>query len=83
MHVIVNYPGSDESGRSVIVVSFLCLRFLRPARLIDRPVPVLAKCKTDKPKHHQDSAGYYKPMRVLHRREHRLFPPSDNLDALF
>jgi hypothetical protein len=31
----------------------------------------------------QDGSGYHQPMRILHRGEHRLFPPSDNLDAPF
>jgi hypothetical protein len=41
------------------------------------------ECKTDKSEHHQCGSGYHQPVRILHRGEHRLFPPSDNLDSLF
>jgi hypothetical protein len=44
---------------------------------------VLAKCKTNKSERHQDGSSYHQPMRILHCGEHRLFPPSDNLDTLF
>ena len=40
-------------------------------------------CKTDKPGRHKDGSGHHDPVRIFHCREHRLFPPSDNLDALF
>jgi hypothetical protein len=38
---------------------------------MDRPVPVLAKCKTDKSERHQCGPGYHHPMRILHRLEKR------------
>jgi hypothetical protein len=38
---------------------------------MDRPVPVLAKCKTDKSEHHQDGSGYHQPMGIFHRLEKR------------
>jgi hypothetical protein len=39
--------------------------FLRPALLIDRPVPVLAKCKADKSERHKQSSGHHHPMGVF------------------
>jgi hypothetical protein len=34
-------------------------------------------------KHHEGGSGHHHPVQILHRGEHRLFLPSDNLDALF
>src|SRR5258708_14009244 len=57
---------SGQAGFPPPTASFAGGLFLRPARFLDRPVPVLAKCKTDKSEHHQDGPGYHQPMGKLH-----------------